>query len=119
MLVAGGQDRSIKIYDRREAKMVRIFDKIHTGKKAVNFIIQLAQYTKDSKNFSLFILFLNQKMPIQHLLTTLGEINCVRWNSQGDKVASASSDQTVQLIDFKTGKAVLAGTTTDESQFAF
>lgn len=38
---------------------------------------------------------------------------CVRWNSTGDMLATASVNTTVQLIDFGSGKAVKAGITSD------
>ena len=31
LLASGGGDENIKIYDRRESKIVRIFDDIHSG----------------------------------------------------------------------------------------
>ena len=33
LLVTGGMDTNIKIYDRRESKFVRIFEEAHFGKK--------------------------------------------------------------------------------------
>jgi len=39
-------------------------------------------------------------------LLILGTVHCVRWNSCGDMLASASSDRTVKLLDFKTEKVI-------------
>ena len=46
----------------------------------------------------------------------LDPINCVRWNPSGDAIASASVDKSVKLIDLKSGKVILAGTTPDEGR---
>lgn len=43
---------------------------------------------------------------IENLKNTLGDINCVRWNSNGDMLATASDDKTVKLLNFKTGKII-------------
>ena len=45
-----------------------------------------------------------------------GIINCVRWNPSGDMLATASSDKTAKLLDFKTGKLLYTGTTSDGSK---
>src|SRR5690348_7726361 len=45
----------------------------------------------------------------------LDDINCVRWNTRGDMLASASSDMTANLWDFKTGKVLYTGKTSDGS----
>ena len=45
-------------------------------------------------------------------------INCVRWSPNGDMIASASWDKTVQLLDFKTGKKLSTGNTPDGSKFS-
>lgn len=47
---------------------------------------------------------------------SLGGINCVRWNPSGDMLASASSDKTAKVLDFKTGKVLYTGTTSDGSK---
>ncbi len=41
---------------------------------------------------------------------------CVRWNPSGDMIASASSDGTAKLLDFKTGKVLHTGNTSDGSR---
>ena len=42
----------------------------------------------------------------------------MRWSSTGDKLASASDDKTVQLLDFKTGKVLYTGNTSDGSKLS-
>ena len=49
---------------------------------------------------------------------------CVRWNSSGDMIASASMDATINLLDFKTEKVYYTKNTPDQSncydnQFSF
>ena len=39
----------------------------------------------------------------------------MRWSPSGDKLASASYDTTVSLLDFKTGKVFYTGKTSGES----
>ena len=39
---------------------------------------------------------------------------CVRWSPSSDKLASASFDKTVKLLDFKTGKVLYTGNTSDK-----
>ncbi len=43
-------------------------------------------------------------------------ISCVRWNPNGDMLASASDDGTAKLIDFNTGKVIHTGNTVDGSK---
>ena len=45
-------------------------------------------------------------------------ILCVRWSPSGDMIASASSDKTVALLDFKTGKQLYTGNASDGSKFS-
>ena len=47
----------------------------------------------------------------------IAQIYCVRWNPSGDMLASASHDQTVALLDFKAGKKLYTGKTSDGSTF--
>ena len=42
----------------------------------------------------------------------------MRWSPSGDKLASASLDRTVKLLDFKTGKVLYAGNTSDGSKLS-
>ena len=44
-------------------------------------------------------------------------INCVKWSPSGDMIATASTDYTAALLDFKTGKKLYTGKTSDESNF--
>ena len=48
----------------------------------------------------------------------LGGTNCVRWSPSGDRLASASNDKTAKLLDFKTGKVLYTGNTSDESKLS-
>ena len=47
---------------------------------------------------------------------SLDAIYCVRWSPSGDKLASAFLDKTVKLLDFKTGKVLYTGNTSDKSK---
>ena len=51
-------------------------------------------------------------MPISYFLAL---IPCVRWNPSGNMLASASFDTTASVVDFKTGKTLYTGKTSDES----
>ena len=42
----------------------------------------------------------------------------MRWSPSGDKLASASGDKRVKLLDFKTGKVLYTGKTSDESKLS-
>mgnify|MGYP003879840555 CR=1 FL=1 len=48
----------------------------------------------------------------------LGDTSCVRWSPSGDKLASTSYDKTVKLLDFKTGKVLYTGNTSDNSKLS-
>ena len=48
----------------------------------------------------------------------IDDIYCVRWSPSGDIIASASLDNTGALLDFKTGKKLYAGKTSDGSKFS-
>ena len=52
-------------------------------------------------------------------LLFLDWIKCVRWSPSGDKLASSSEDQTVKLLDFKTGKVLYTGNTSDGRNYKF
>ena len=41
-------------------------------------------------------------------------IRCIRWSPSGDMIASASSDTTVKLLDFNTGKTIHTGETSEK-----
>ncbi len=40
----------------------------------------------------------------------------MRWNPSGDMIASASSDNTAKLLDFKTGEVLHTGITSHEGK---
>ena len=42
----------------------------------------------------------------------------MRWSPSGDMLASASGDKTVALLDFKTGKILYTGMTSDGSKYS-
>ncbi len=63
--------------------------------------------------FNLFKLFFHASHFNHQFENILDYINCVRWNPSGDMIASASADQTAKLLDFKTGKVLHTGTTSD------
>ena len=44
------------------------------------------------------------------------EINCVRWEQNGKRLASASYDGIVKVLDFASGKLAYKGNTVDESK---
>ena len=43
-------------------------------------------------------------------------MKCVRWIPNGDMLASAADDKTAKLLNFKTGKIIYTGTTSDGSK---
>ena len=94
MLAAGSTDKNVKIFDKRESKIVQTFDGIHTG----NIVLFNKSFLTSNCYF-------------------LGDINCVRWSPSGDMLASASDDNTVALLDFKTSKKLYTGNTSDGSKF--
>ena len=47
----------------------------------------------------------------------LDSISCVRWNINGDQLASSSVDSSVNVIDFKTGKVIYTDTTHDKGDY--
>ena len=42
----------------------------------------------------------------------------MRWSPSGDKLASASWDKAVKLLDFKTGKVLYTGNTSDSGKLS-
>ena len=83
----------MKIFDKRESKIIKTFDAVHSG-----------------NNLDLF------KKRLIVWINPLEGINCVRWSPSGDRLASASNDKTVKLLDFKTGKVLYTGNTSDQSK---
>ena len=43
----------------------------------------------------------------------------MRWSPSGDMLASASDDKTVALLDFRTGKKLYTGETSDDGRQIF
>ena len=84
----------MKIFDKRESKIVQTFDGIHTG-----------------------TIFLFNNSFLTSNCYYIGTITCVRWSPSGDMLASSSEDRTVALLDFKTGKKLYTGKTSDNSKF--
>ena len=50
------------------------------------------------------------------IILYLDYISCVRWSPRGDMLATASSDMTAKVVDFKTGKVLYTGTTPDNGK---
>ena len=46
----------------------------------------------------------------------LDYVYCVKWNPASVMLASASGDETAKLLDFKAGKVILTGHTSDKSK---
>ena len=95
MLAASGREKNVKIFDKRKSKVVQTFDGIHKGN-----------------------IFLFNKSFLTANCYLIEQILCVRWSPSGDMLASASSDKTVALVDFKTGKKLYTGYTTEGSKFS-
>ena len=94
MLASGDSNKQLKIFDKRKSKIVQTFDGIHTGNFCFIFLINHSN--------CYYIEF----------------IHCVRWSPSGDMIASASADKTVALVDFKTGKKLYTGKTSDKGKFS-
>ena len=94
MLAAGGEDKNVKIFDKRKSQVVQTFHGIHTRN-----------------------IFLFNKSFLASNCYYIDDINCVRWSPSGDMLASSSYDKTVALLDFKTGKKLYTGKTPDNSKF--
>ena len=88
LLASGGYDKNIKIYDRRVSKIVKTIDDIHSGN---------------------ICLAISSMLHIQYNRYLKGLIHCVRWNPSGDLLATASSDKSAKVVDFKTGKIIHSG----------
>ena len=98
LVASGGNDQLVKIFDKRESKIVRTFGGIHES--------------------NIFYLFNRSFLTCCYCLF-LDLIYCVRWSSTGDMLASASNDTTAALLDFKTGKKIYTGKTSDGSKFSW
>lgn len=98
LLASSDYEKIIKIFDKRESKIVKTFEGIHS---------------------SIFLLFAYLIMLTFNLLYFSRDIiNCVRWNVTGDFLATASSDKTTKLLDFKTGKILYTGNSSDGNKFS-
>lgn len=94
LLAGGGYDQIVKIYDTRAGKIIKNIDGLHEGNSLVD----------DSE----------EKLLCE---ITAGPITCVRWNSAGKLIATASWDGTVKIIDFANPNQVLySGETTELSK---
>ena len=65
------------------------------------------------------IIWISLKKRLNVEIFILGCIRCVRWSPSGDMLASALDDSTVSLLDFKTGKVLYTGSTSDKSNYLF
>ena len=92
----GGIDETISIFDRRELGTAQTFDEIHTRN----------------------ILDLFNKWFLTSTSYFIEKVKCVRWSPSGDMLVTASEDKTVALLDFKTGKTLYTGNTSDGSKFS-
>ena len=94
LLTAGGDNKNVKIFDKRKSKFVQTFDGIHEGN-----------------------IFFNKSLLTSNCYL-IGSVRCIRWSPSGDMIASTSRDQTVALLDLKTGKKLFTGKTSDGSKFS-
>lgn len=80
LLASCGTDLNVKIFDKRELKIVKTFD------------------TKFSGFPSNFMTHYFNEIP--------GELSCVRWNPNGDKLATTGCYGGVMMWDITTGKSL-------------
>lgn len=73
---------------------------IDANRKSLEYLSLFTQVTYTPNNFPKISCFLE-------------EVTCVRWNLNGDSLASSSCDNTANLLNFKTWKAIPYGTTAD------
>ena len=101
-LVSGGGDYNVKVFDKRESKIVKNFDDVHSCTDS-KFNYSTIRLLSNHLNFSFIVM-----------------IFCVRWSPNGDMIASASGDGTVKVLDFGTGKVIHTETILDEGElFSF
>ena len=99
MLASAGSNAVVRIYDRRESKVVISFDKVHWGKSYSNiYVLDTCKLIFD---------------------TLVQPINCVRWSAAGDLLTTASEDTSSKVVDIKTGRAIHSGVTLDGSKFGY
>ena len=65
----------------------------------------------------IYFLFFNKSLLTSNCYL-IGSVRCIRWSPSGDMIASTSRDQTVALLDLKTGKKLFTGKTSDGSKFS-
>jgi WD40 repeat protein len=116
LLVSGGWDKIIKIFDKRESKIVKTFEGVHSSKE-LHPIFCFHPLPRFCLLFNLFKLFLHASHFNYRFENILDFIYCVHWNPSGDMIASASGDGKAKLLDFKTGKVLHTGTTSDRSKY--
>ena len=87
LLATCGYDCNVKIFDKRVSKIINTFDDIHCC-KFLEFVkwIRIYSYLLDA-------------------------VFCVRWSQSGGMLATASNDDSVIILDFKTGKVLYTGYT--------
>lgn len=95
MVASGGKDENIKIFDKRNSKIVKIFD---------------------AKNSSKFFHLVNSFILIDIFDNITEILNCVRWSPSGDMLAAASRDNAAKLFDFNTGKVLYTGSESNGSK---
>ncbi len=114
LLASGGDDEIIRIFDKRESKIVKSFEGVHSSKEFPSFLVVICDL-----EFCFFFNLLKFVFHASHFNyrseNILDYIYCVRWNPSGDMIASSSKDKTVKLLDIKTGKVLYTGTTSDRS----
>ena len=82
-------DKAIKIFDKRESKIVKTFEGIHSSKE-FPFHSCCHPLLRFCLLFNLFKLFFHASHFNYRFEIILDYINCVRWNPSGDMIASAS-----------------------------
>ena len=90
LLVSGGTDCDIKIYDRRESKIVKIFAGIHSGKICLD--------TNNIIHLTLQYIRLDQMRSME---------------AEWDMLATASHDKSAEVIESKTRKVIHSRITPD------
>ena len=97
LLATGGESKKINVYDKRNSQIVKTFEDIHSRKQIYHC-------------FGIRIIKL-------HETCYIGGIICVRWDPSGKSLASSSSDATVKVLDFASGKVTYVEKTIDGSKY--